>query len=177
MKFLKIKEKEVGRLFGIKGCKINEITKIHKVFIDAQSTIDSFRIIDIDGIVENIFKAATEIIKIVGFENCIILEEIIIMAAEKFNKIQRDTEETRFDAGKTRFDAEETRFDAGKTRLNAESKPPEDNKMKSDSINKFLKEINDSDNLMIFNLIMINNTTYSISTELLSQIFSNMKKQ
>ncbi|KAG5674220.1 hypothetical protein PVAND_004200 [Polypedilum vanderplanki] len=90
------------------------------------------------------------------------------MAAEKFNKIRRDTEETRFDAGKTRFDA-------GKTRLNAESKPPEDNKMKSDSINNILKEINDSDNLLID--IMINNTTYSISTELLSQIFSNMKKQ
>ncbi|KAG5666521.1 hypothetical protein PVAND_014542 [Polypedilum vanderplanki] len=97
------------------------------------------------------------------------------MAAEKFNKIRRDTEETRFDAGKARFDAEETRFDAGKTRLNAESKPPEDNKMKSDSINNILNEINDSDNLMID--IMINNTTYSISTELLSQIFSNMKKQ
>ncbi|KAG5678177.1 hypothetical protein PVAND_007870 [Polypedilum vanderplanki] len=149
-------------------CKINEITKTHKVFKDAQSTIDSFRIIDIDGTVENIFKAATEIIKIVGFENCIILEEVIIMAAEKFNKI-------RFDAGKTRFDAEETRFDAGKTRLNAESKPLEDNKMKSDSINNILKEINDFDNLMID--IMINNTTYTISTELLSQIFSNMKKQ
>ncbi|KAG5674470.1 hypothetical protein PVAND_004439 [Polypedilum vanderplanki] len=106
-------------------------------------------------------KAATEIIKIVGFENCITLEEVIIMAAEKFNKIRRDTEETRFDAGKTRF--------------NAESKPPENNKMKSDSINNILKEINDSDNLMID--IMINNTTHSISTKLLSQIFSNMKKQ